>query len=260
MPSAGTAATIGDLDTAPDASSAFVFAAGAYGIGHDGLVRPLPGPTWTRLGHPPDRPDATRWTLDLRAGVLYRQPGDDGTRSIRFMSLDRPGLGALRAEQPLPAAWAEPLDPPVVPRTLSADYRYTAGQRGDITSAATMSDRATVAVSARQRVAVSGNLSRLERLSATRSGDPTCTTSADTAVDEAAAAGFDRLLQDHRRAWGERWQHADIEITGGGPPSVNLFGKARQRADMLGVSDIKLTITHTNDSAMVFVISQGEHR
>ena len=50
----------------------------------------------------------------------------------------------------------------------------------------------------------------------------------------------------------------DIEITGGGPPRVNLFGKAKQRAEMLGIVDIKITITHTGGNAMVFVISQGE--
>lgn len=51
----------------------------------------------------------------------------------------------------------------------------------------------------------------------------------------------------------------DVEITGGGPPKVNLFGNARRRADQLGVTDIKITITHSRDTAMVFVISVGEH-
>lgn len=51
----------------------------------------------------------------------------------------------------------------------------------------------------------------------------------------------------------------DVEITGGGPPSVRLSGKAQQRAEMLGVVDVKITITHTREDAMVFVISQKEH-
>jgi holo-[acyl-carrier protein] synthase len=51
----------------------------------------------------------------------------------------------------------------------------------------------------------------------------------------------------------------DIEITGGGPPGVNLYGKAKARAELLGITDIKITITHTGGNAMVFVISQGEH-
>ncbi len=51
----------------------------------------------------------------------------------------------------------------------------------------------------------------------------------------------------------------DIEITGGGPPGVNLSGKAKKRADMLGIVDIKITITHTGGNAMVFVISLADH-
>ena len=51
----------------------------------------------------------------------------------------------------------------------------------------------------------------------------------------------------------------DVEISGGGPPGVNLFGKARERAEMLNVVDIKITITHTRDTAMAFVISQRDH-
>ncbi len=58
------------------------------------------------------------------------------------------------------------------------------------------------------------------------------------------------------------WRHIpwrDIEITGGGPPSVNLYGKARQRAAMLGILEVKITVTHSAESAMVFVVSMGEH-
>ena len=34
------------------------------------------------------------------------------------------------------------------------------------------------------------------------------------AVDEAASAGFDRLLAEQREAWASRWDDADIEVTG----------------------------------------------
>jgi len=72
-------------------------------------------------------------------------------------------------------------------------------------------------------------------------------------------AGKEAVMKSLFTGW-RRIPWTDIEITGGGPPSVNLFGRARDRADMLGVTDIKLTITHTRGSAMVFVISQGHHR
>ena len=54
-----------------------------------------------------------------------------------------------------------------------------------------------------------------------------------------------------------RW--TDIEITGGGKPTVNLFGTAKARADMLGVTHVEVTITHTDTDAMVLAISMGEH-
>ena len=72
-------------------------------------------------------------------------------------------------------------------------------------------------------------------------------------------AGKEAVMKSLFTGW-RRIPWRDIEITGGGPPSVNLFGVARRRADMLGVTDIKITITHTKDTAMVFVVSQGEHR
>ncbi len=54
-----------------------------------------------------------------------------------------------------------------------------------------------------------------------------------------------------------RWK--DIEITGGGKPTVNLFGTAAARAAQLGVVQVEVTITHTDTDAMVFAISLGAH-
>lgn len=54
-----------------------------------------------------------------------------------------------------------------------------------------------------------------------------------------------------------RW--TDIEITGGGKPTVNISGTARARAEMLGVVGFEVSITHTDDQAMVFAIALGEH-
>jgi holo-[acyl-carrier protein] synthase len=54
-----------------------------------------------------------------------------------------------------------------------------------------------------------------------------------------------------------RWK--DVEITGGGKPTVNLYGTARHRAEMLGVVDVEVSITHTDVTAMVFAIALGEH-
>jgi holo-[acyl-carrier protein] synthase len=54
-----------------------------------------------------------------------------------------------------------------------------------------------------------------------------------------------------------RW--TDIEITGGGRPTVRLSGTARSRADILGVTEVLVTITHTDATAMVMAIAVGEH-
>jgi holo-[acyl-carrier protein] synthase len=53
------------------------------------------------------------------------------------------------------------------------------------------------------------------------------------------------------------WQ--EIEITGGGKPTVNMFGRAELRARMLGVTEVLVTITHTDTSALVMAVAVGDH-
>lgn len=53
------------------------------------------------------------------------------------------------------------------------------------------------------------------------------------------------------------WQ--EIEITGGGKPTVKMFGRAEQRARMLGVTEVLVTITHTDTSALVMAVAVGDH-
>ena len=54
-----------------------------------------------------------------------------------------------------------------------------------------------------------------------------------------------------------RWK--DVEITGGGKPTVNLYGTGKARAEALGVTEILVTITHTDQSALVMAVAVGEH-
>lgn len=71
-------------------------------------------------------------------------------------------------------------------------------------------------------------------------------------------AGKEAVMKSLGTGWRRiRWQ--DIEITGGGAPRVNLFGTARARADQLGVTEVLVTITHTDVTAMVFAIAVGAH-
>ena len=54
-----------------------------------------------------------------------------------------------------------------------------------------------------------------------------------------------------------RWH--GIEITGGGKPTVRMSGNATRRAEMLRVTDVLVTITHTDSSALVMAVAVGEH-
>ena len=62
------------------------------------------------------------------------------------------------------------------------------------------------------------------------------------------------------KSFGTGWRHlrwADIEVTGGGRPRVVLTGRAADRAEMLGVTEVLVTITHTRDQAVVMAIATG---
>jgi len=72
-------------------------------------------------------------------------------------------------------------------------------------------------------------------------------------------AGKEAVMKSLGRGWRQiRWR--DVEITGGGPPRVRLFGTALERASLLGVTEVLVTITHTDDTAMVMAVAVGEHR
>ena len=71
-------------------------------------------------------------------------------------------------------------------------------------------------------------------------------------------AGKEAVMKSMGTGWRRiRWK--DIEITGGGKPTVRMSGSASRRADMLGVTEILVTITHTDTSALVMAIAVGDH-
>jgi holo-[acyl-carrier protein] synthase len=71
-------------------------------------------------------------------------------------------------------------------------------------------------------------------------------------------AGKEAVMKSLGTGW-RRLRWTDIEITGGGMPRVNLSGKAADRAKMLGVTEVKVSITYEGGQALVFAISMGEH-
>ncbi|WKZ82196.1 MAG: holo-ACP synthase [Acidimicrobiia bacterium] len=71
-------------------------------------------------------------------------------------------------------------------------------------------------------------------------------------------AGKEAVMKSLGSGWRRiRWR--DVEITGGGKPTVRLHRTAARRAEMLGVTGVEITITHTDRDAMVFAIALGEH-
>ena len=71
-------------------------------------------------------------------------------------------------------------------------------------------------------------------------------------------AGKEAVMKSMGTGW-RRIRWTDIEITGGGAPTVRMSGNAALRAEMLGVTDVLVTITHTDTSALVMAVAVGEH-
>lgn len=71
-------------------------------------------------------------------------------------------------------------------------------------------------------------------------------------------AGKEAVMKSMGTGW-RRIRWTDIEITGGGKPTVRMSGYAARRAEMLGVTEVLVTITHTDTDALVMAIAVGEH-
>ena len=195
-------------------------AAGVY----DGAEVPtlLPGPVWTGLQvTSPDHDDRRR--LDLYAGVLHREwtAGGATLRSLRFVSLARPGVVGLRAEGPAGALRA---GPPLLPPGGQAEAgfdgldsrSFSQGRIGDAAWASTRArDGGGITVAACQRE--SDGPSRVVERLAVYLADPDHAPAPEAAVEAlqaAEAVGFDRLLAEHRAAWAARWDDAEVAIQG----------------------------------------------
>ncbi len=70
-------------------------------------------------------------------------------------------------------------------------------------------------------------------------------------------AGKEAVMKSMGTGW-RRIRWTDIEITGGGKPTVRMSGNAARRAEMLGVTEVLVTITHTEVSALVMAVAVGQ--
>lgn len=70
-------------------------------------------------------------------------------------------------------------------------------------------------------------------------------------------AGKEAVMKSMGTGW-RRIRWTDIEITGGGKPTVRMSGNAARRAEMLGITEVLVTITHTEVSALVMAVAVGQ--
>jgi len=180
----------------------------ASGVYDDGdPPRLLEGPVWIDLAIEGGGRGGRR--LDLRTGVLVRDDPDSGCSSFRFLSATGRAAGALRAEAPADLLRAGG------PFGDGADLeRHRVG--GSELARSTVPGGGGIVVAVDDRWRLAAGRRSVERIAAW-AADPTTSPSWEDAVDRleaASGAGFDRLLEEHRAAWADRWQLAGVDIGG----------------------------------------------
>ena len=63
------------------------------------------------------------------------------------------------------------------------------------------------------------------------------------------------------KSLGKGWRQLswkDIEISGGGKPEVILYGKAKELASELNIENVHVSLSHEEDKAIAFTISEIE--
>lgn len=196
----------GSAEEEPPGSDPRVLAIGVY----DDEVPPslLNGPRFTQV--PLDLPEAEAdiWTLDLRHGLLsrVRETPAGTSRSLRFVSLARPGCAVLRVEAPQGSM--NPGSP------LAGGPGVTLDEDGTLGIA--RSSRGTIVAAAGDRTGSQETTETLERIAAYVSGpdqDPAAE-DARAFLSELEEVGSDRLLAEHRLSWARRWRDAVVRIEG----------------------------------------------
>ena len=200
----GCIGTRGSVLALDDSAPAAVLMAGVYrGRGERSELQAAP--LWNRLSpFTPVRP--LRRVLDLHAGLLDQQMGN-GLDSLQFCSLAEPGLAVMRA---LASREALERSPPLVP----PPHAHTEQRQDGAVMRIAVANGALEAAAV-QSVSGRGRDAALERIAAY-----VTTTAEDSSnpalkrVHRAREVGREALLIDHRHAWAERWEEADVRIDG----------------------------------------------
>jgi len=184
--------------TPVDGRADTVVAGGAYGPEPPGAI--LAAPDWTRLGLPAEG----GWTMDLRDAVVRTR----GPSSLRFAVATRPGTAVLRAAGPVE-------DGPrlLAPHGAPASARVAAGPAGEAGTWMAVDSGGCVVAAAVRDLRTGGATERIVGLARAASLDD-AVASARRRLEDAAAAGGEALLAEHRARWAQRWDDAFVEIDG----------------------------------------------
>ena len=173
-------------------------------------------PVWNVVETNREDPIRLERRLDLRSGMLEQiaHTANGPVRVVQLSSLARPGCAVMRIDAPEGAIRAGP--------ALSAPLRHEgmeAGQSGDRQWIRVWS-RANggVTAAASHRVIAAADAWHHERMAAYVPG-PAGAPSSDVALarlSEMEATGYEGLLNEHRGAWAQRWDEAEVSIEGDG--------------------------------------------
>jgi trehalose/maltose hydrolase-like predicted phosphorylase len=185
-----------------------VVMAGVYGDGR-AETRLLAAPRWNTITLAAAVSGPVRRVLDLHSGVLRQQIGhaDDRVDALLLSSLAEPATAVLRMRgrpRPRPGALAQPAGRYEEGEAEGCRWIRVRGHQGSVVAAACEELRSDDSGSVLDRVAV---------YEGTSNGHADVAHAAARAR-EADGRGFDRLLCEHRHAWGARWQCANVMIDG----------------------------------------------
>ena len=71
-------------------------------------------------------------------------------------------------------------------------------------------------------------------------------------------AAKEAVMKSLGKGWREiSWK--DIEVTGGGQPKINTFGRAAATVKEKNITNIHISLSHENENAIAFAISEKEN-
>jgi len=71
-------------------------------------------------------------------------------------------------------------------------------------------------------------------------------------------AAKEAVMKSLGKGWREiSWK--DIEVTGGGKPTINTFGRALATVKEKNITNIHISLSHENENAIAFAISEKDN-